>query len=238
MAPRPETQFLLRRLHSLSGVIPIGVFLAEHMFTNSFSHQPETYNFIVQKMILGMPMPVFRSMEIGILAIPILFHVALGIHFTRTSSVNQHQYSYPKNWAYLLQRITGIITVFFLLYHVIALRIMQPDAVHADPFLATKNHLLANAELNAVIYTVGIAAASFHFGNGLWTFLVTWGIIVGRQTQKMAHVACLGVWLGVMSLGFYGLFGFYVTQPPAVQASDAHVTDGATNKDSTPPGDH
>ena len=42
--------FWARRLHSLSGVIPIGAFLVEHFFTNSFSRQgPEASSFFVDE---------------------------------------------------------------------------------------------------------------------------------------------------------------------------------------------
>jgi len=31
------SSFLLRRLHSLSGIFPIGAFLVEHFFSNAFA---------------------------------------------------------------------------------------------------------------------------------------------------------------------------------------------------------
>ncbi len=34
-AIRPETSYLLRKLHSLSGIVPVGAFLAEHFWSNS-----------------------------------------------------------------------------------------------------------------------------------------------------------------------------------------------------------
>src|SRR6266481_1303162 len=34
-ATRPDTNYLLRKLHSLSGIIPVGAFLAEHFWSNS-----------------------------------------------------------------------------------------------------------------------------------------------------------------------------------------------------------
>ena len=34
-ATRPQTSYLLRKLHSLSGIVPLGAFLAEHFWSNS-----------------------------------------------------------------------------------------------------------------------------------------------------------------------------------------------------------
>src|SRR5260370_2842455 len=36
-ATRPETSYLLRKLHSLSGIVPVGAFLAEHFWSNSYA---------------------------------------------------------------------------------------------------------------------------------------------------------------------------------------------------------
>jgi succinate dehydrogenase / fumarate reductase cytochrome b subunit len=50
---------------------------------------------------------------------------------------------------------------------------------------------------------VGVAAASFHFGNGLWNFLVKWGITVGDRAQQVSMILC-------MILGF-GVFAFFIS---------------------------
>src|SRR5258708_32667290 len=36
-ASQPETDYLLRKLHSLTGIIPVGAFLAEHFWSNSYA---------------------------------------------------------------------------------------------------------------------------------------------------------------------------------------------------------
>ena len=37
MAIRLQRQFVLKKLHQLTGVLPIGVFLLEHFYTNSYA---------------------------------------------------------------------------------------------------------------------------------------------------------------------------------------------------------
>ena len=58
--------FLLRRLHSLTGIIPVGAFLLEHFFSNAFATKgPEAYTkqvglltslpFVVGLELFGIP---------------------------------------------------------------------------------------------------------------------------------------------------------------------------------------
>jgi hypothetical protein len=64
--------FYLRRLHSLTGIFPIGVFLVEHFFGNAFATRgPEAYNRYVE-FLLGMP--YLPALEIGLVFGPLLFH--------------------------------------------------------------------------------------------------------------------------------------------------------------------
>ena len=58
------SHFYLRRLHSLSGIFPMGVFLLEHFFGNAFATRgPEAYNRYVE-FLLGMP--YLPALEIGL----------------------------------------------------------------------------------------------------------------------------------------------------------------------------
>ena len=67
--------FWARRLHSLSGVIPIGAFLVEHFFTNSFSRQgPEAYN----RVISVYHNWVVQLLELGLVA-AVLYHAINGL---------------------------------------------------------------------------------------------------------------------------------------------------------------
>ena len=39
-----QNYFWIRRLHSLSGVLPIGAFVLVHLFTNAYSWSPAAFN--------------------------------------------------------------------------------------------------------------------------------------------------------------------------------------------------
>lgn len=52
------------------------------------------------------------------------------------------------------------------------------------------------------LYTVFVLAAVFHAGNGLWTALITWGVLLSYRSQKAFLPV---VWLFIGVLGFLGL---------------------------------
>ena len=69
--------FLWRRLHSLSGIIPIGAFLVEHIISNF-----ETWNgplAYAQQVKLLNSLPLVRFLEWGLIFIPLAFHALYGV---------------------------------------------------------------------------------------------------------------------------------------------------------------
>src|SRR6516162_2015084 len=70
--------FFWRRLHSLSGIVPVGAFLVEHFISNAFAtNGPHAYAEQV-KFLTGLPfVPV---LEIVGIYIPLLYHSLYGFH--------------------------------------------------------------------------------------------------------------------------------------------------------------
>ena len=138
--------FLLRRLHSLSGVFPIGVYLFPHLATNSSivwgswlskSHltapQAEALAAAGHATHAGVEtfqhevnfihsLPALVLIEIGLLWLPIAFHAILGVVFAASGQSNVARYAYQDNWRYTWQRITGYVGVVFIVMHVTSLR--------------------------------------------------------------------------------------------------------------------
>jgi succinate dehydrogenase / fumarate reductase cytochrome b subunit len=62
--------------------------------------------------------------------------------------------------------------------------------------------------LMMVLYTVFVLAAVFHAFNGLWTFLITWGIILTNTSQRIALKLSKGL---MFLIGFLGLATIWLT---------------------------
>ena len=60
--------------------------------------------------------------------------------------------------------------------------------------------------LMCVLYTIFVLAAAFHAFNGVWTALITWGVMLSVRSQKRMLSIC---WLGVLLLAFLGLVSIW-----------------------------
>jgi succinate dehydrogenase / fumarate reductase cytochrome b subunit len=196
--------FFLRRLHSVTGVLPIGAFLAEHFFTNSFAmFGPESYN---AKIEFFMGLPYILMIEVCLIWIPLLFHGLYGFYIAYTGQANTTHYGFFRNWMYLLQRLTGIVVFCFIAYHVYATRISGLLTGHHASFELVQQSL--QNPLILVFYILGIVSASYHLGNGLFGFLITWGIAIGDKTQRALSLLCVLVSVGMAVFGLAALSYF------------------------------
>jgi len=213
--------FLLRKLHSLSGVIPVGVFLIEHLVTNSMSYfGPAKYNKSVQ-FIADLPFLIF--LEIFGIFLPLAFHALYGIKIAMTSQGNAAQYPFMANQRFSLQRITGYIAFVFIIVHLAKFRFSHWFGFTKEHFLNNPDYFkttyegLMNwhpwgvhvpASLVIGFYVLGLAASCFHFANGLWTFCISWGITVGSQAQRKFGYMATVIGVTLFVLGTLSLYGF------------------------------
>jgi succinate dehydrogenase / fumarate reductase cytochrome b subunit len=220
--------FLLRKLHSLSGIVPIGAFLIEHMLTNSmaFYGGKERFNESVH-WLHGLPYLLF--LEIFGIFLPIAFHAVYGITIALTSESNVSSYPYFANWRYLLQRLTGYVAFLFIILHLLKFRFADwvgwgPAFVGSvDPFEITRNGLVAwrpggqlvvPPAVTFAIYCIGLAAACFHFANGIWGFCISWGLTISRKGQQRVGVVSALIGLVLFAWGSLALYAFAVAPKP------------------------
>lgn len=193
--------FWLRRLHSLSGVVPIGAFLLEHMFTNSFIvHGPKAYD---EKIHFLQSLPYLPVLEIGFIALPILFHAFYGFYIMFTGKSNLSSYPNRENWMYSLQRWSGMITFIYICYHVYHTRIV--NVMYGTEVSYARMADLMQVPFNFWFYIAGLSAVMFHFANGLWGFAISWGITVGPKSQKISGFICALTGLALYIVGVNSL---------------------------------
>ena len=181
-----STHFWLRRLHSLTGVFPIGAFLLEHMFSNSFILRgPEAYNAQI-KFLSGLPYVLW--LEVFFIYLPILYHAFYGFYVMFTGKNNLVWYPYPANILYSLQRWTGLISFAYILYHAYHTRLVNL-LYGTEVSYARMEALMADPRVFG-FYILGLAAVMFHFANGIWGFLISWGITVGPKARKFSGALC------------------------------------------------
>lgn len=195
--------FLLRKLHSLTGVVPVGAFMVFHLWTNAKALQgQDQFDHAVSDI---SHMPYLPLLEAGIL-LPLLFHAGYGVKLALEGKPNVGAYTYSRNWMYTLQRTTGVIAFAFIAYHLYEYWFQKvAGRVESDQFYpmlcANMSSTWHQVPVIALIYIIGIAAAVFHFANGLWGFCFSWGITVSRRSQQMAATVFGLVGLALFLLG-------------------------------------
>ncbi len=60
-----------------------------------------------------------------------------------------------------------------------------------------------------IIYTIFVLAAAFHAGNGLWTFAISWGLILSYRSQKKMVNYSLAFAGLLLFLGLASIWGSY-----------------------------
>ncbi|MBU9672935.1 succinate dehydrogenase cytochrome b558 subunit [Planococcus sp. CP5-4] len=197
-------EFLLRRLHSLLGVIPIGLFLTQHLIVNHFATQGvEAFNQAAHFMA-NLPFVIF--LEIFVIYLPLMYHAFYGLYIAFTAKNNPGHYSYMRNMLFVAQRYTGVFLVVFIAWHVFETRFQVAIGAGEADFNMMEN-ILSNPLMFA-FYVVGVLSATFHFANGLWSFFVTWGITVSEKAQRYSTYFTLLVFIVLSIIGIRALFAF------------------------------
>ncbi len=196
--------FALKRLHSLTGVVPIGLFLIEHFLTNSFAVQgPAAFDKAAGDLAA---LPYVVLIEAFGIWLPILLHMVLGVVIATTGQATVGKHGYARNWQYMLQRASGLFLVLFLVYHTWSTRFSGEYLNSVSAYDFVREHLSHPAVF--VFYALGLTSASFHFGNGLFGFAIHWGIATGREAQRNAARFGLAVFVVLSLVGLNGLLGF------------------------------
>ncbi len=204
--------FLLRKLHQLTGIVPLGLFFFVHMFTNSKAMNGEdVFEHAVQDI---HDIPYLLFIEIFGIFLPLIFHSVYGIIISTEARANVSNYGYGRNWFYVFQRVTGIFLFFFIFFHILNFRFGLipylnpiPVAGHASQSFNIVSHEFAIPWVMA-LYILGIAATAWHLAYGFWLFAVDWGIIIGEKAQKYALYGCAALAFGLFAVGTNAAFSF------------------------------
>ena len=212
MAVRLSSTFVFRKLHQLTGIVPLGVFLLEHFYTNSKAMTgPADFNKAVADL---QSIPYIIFIEIGFIFIPLIYHAVYGLFITWEARPNNLAYPYPRNWFYTIQRVTGVILFFFIFFHVLNFRFgmvpgLNERSVAHYPMEA---YGIVSREFAMpsifVIYLIGITSTVWHLANGLWLFAVDWGIVIGERAQRYTGYACIAIGLLLLAVGINAQVAF------------------------------
>jgi len=200
-----ERHFWLRRLHSLSGIVPIGGFLAFHLYENyTATRGADAYNNMTRTL---QDLPFAVAMEIAIIIVPLLFHGIYGLFVTSTARPNVISNLYVRNWMYFIQRATGVIVFAFILFHLWTTRLVQLQDHESLDLFRQVQAAIENPWIYA-FYVAGILSATFHLANGVWSFSIVWGLTIGPKAQRRMLYVSAAVFLVLSYIGVRGIQAF------------------------------
>ncbi len=207
--------FLLRRLHSLTGIVPIGMFLIAHLTTNStivwgaintraadplraadgvvqvgqagerLARQVGTFQHEVAY-INDMPFLVLIEITLWL---SIAFHAVFGVMYARSGRSNTRRYAYQGNWRYTAQRWTGYIGLLFIIYHIGTLR-------WGWTFLQPNNEPWSHAHASSTL------AAALRGHEGAWSIGgVFVAILYFTGVTSLIYHFANGVWTAAITWG-------------------------------------
>ena len=212
MAIKLSNTFLLRKLHQITGIVPLGMFYFVHLWTNSAAlNGPKVYNEHVQN-IHDFPYLIF--IEIFGIFLPLVFHSVYGILISAEAKVNVLNYGYGRNWFYIFQRATGIFLFVFLLFHILNFRFGLIPGLNLVPVAgnADKAFSIVAGEFQITwvlaIYIVGVIATAWHLAYGFFLFAVDWGLVIGEKAQRVVLYGCLSLAFFLSILGINMAFSF------------------------------
>jgi succinate dehydrogenase / fumarate reductase cytochrome b subunit len=201
------SSFFWRRLHSLSGIVPIGVFLLEHFFSNAFATNGWASYAEQVKFLTGLPFVLV--LEIAGIYLPLAFHSVYGFYIWFRGEANVSEYPWAGNFMYSAQRWTGAIAFLYMVWHTYTMRF---SGIHLLTHSQAAFHKV-QAELQSpwalAFYVVGITAASWHFSYGLYLFCAKWGITVSQKSRRNFGFACTALALVLIAVGLTTLGAFF-----------------------------
>ena len=219
--------FFWRRLHSLSGIVPVGVFLLEHFISNAFAtNGPHAYADQV-KFLTGLPFLIF--LEVFGIYLPLLYHSLYGFYIWFRGDSNVSSYPLHGNFMYSAQRWTGGIAFLYIGWHTYTMRFSGIHLITNSQAAFHKVQVELQNPWALAFYVIGIIAASWHFAYGLYLFCSKWGITVSNRSRKGMLAFSTLVAIAFIAVGFATVAAFFNPQwrntpeklpppPPAVES--------------------
>ena len=196
-------EFFYRRLHSLLGVIPVGIFLMQHLVINHFvTDGPESFNKAAHFM---ESLPFRGFLETFIIFLPLMYHAIYGLYIAFTAKNNAINYGFFRNWMFAAQRVTGVVTLIFITWHVWETRVAAAFGAEVNYDMM---HNILSSPFLFIFYLIGLISTTFHFANGLWSFFVSWGITVSPRSQLISTYVTIAIFLALSFVGVSTLVAF------------------------------
>ena len=225
----------IRKVHSGCGLV-FGAFLLEHLAATALGLRPSLFARYMQFLQAALAeAPWLHALVFVPLAVAALFGGYL--LFTAGLRFNVKKCNRGGKLRYWLQRMSAIVLLAFVGYHLLTLRDYRRLTDSAPSAGALSG--AAGADSARAVFTgsvrgfqslwpnsvglyplrllvvasllVGTWAAVYHFSNGLWSAAIAWGIVETPASQRRWEWVCLAAGVSLATLGTMGWIAFTAT---------------------------
>jgi succinate dehydrogenase / fumarate reductase cytochrome b subunit len=203
-------------MHSLAG-IAFAAFLCVHFLTGASALSPQAFQ--ENANLLQSFSERFPALEFIAVAVPLLALVALGGRLLIEAGLSPARKRCDRGGKtrYYLQRVSALIVLSFIVFHVATLSRWGLHGGSYDParsYESVAAVLRANAFV-AAFYLTAIVAVSYHLANGLWTGAVAWGAVVSDRAKRNWEIACAAFGTALCLAGVAAWYAFVLSQGSA-----------------------
>jgi succinate dehydrogenase / fumarate reductase cytochrome b subunit len=205
-----------RRMHSLAG-IAFAAFLCVHFLTGASALSPQAFQ--ENANLLQSFSERYPGVELIAVAVPLLALAALGGRLLIEAGLSpaRKRCNRGGKTRYFLQRVSALIVLSFIVFHVATLSRWGLHGGLHDParsYESVAAVLRANAFI-AAFYLTAIVAVSYHLANGLWTGAVAWGAIVSDRAKRNWEIACAAFGTALCLAGVAAWYAFVLNRGSA-----------------------
>ena len=98
------------------------------------------------------------------------------------------------------------MALLFVAWHIYGTK-LQVELTGVDPSFAMVAGIVGNP-LGLTLFALDLLCCVYHFVNGLWTFLITWGITLTPRSQKISEYILIVVFFVFAAFSMKALFAF------------------------------
>ncbi len=188
------------------------VFLFFHTLTQAKSlgfNGQALYNEAIKSDVPFLPL-----IEVFCLFLPLGFLLFRFLRRLYVSRDNPTQYPYSANIRYTLMHLSGVCFFAFLIYHILTTRILSYVTETPMEYLWMVRSI--DSPLMVGVYFLGTISGSFYLTQGLWHFLIHWGLTSGQLAQKWSLKICHLLFVILTVINWLVILNFYYQQkaPP------------------------
>lgn len=199
-----RSRSLPRRLHAISGLVPVGAFLAFHLWSNAAALRgADAYDRTARRL---QEMPQALVLEVLLIIVPLAFHGIYGL-FLMAAEPPEGRAGAGRRRLALFQRATGILLFAFILFHLWTTRLVQIHD-HQTLDLFRLMQALSASPWIRTFYVTGLLAAAAHLSAGLWSFADDWGLVRSLPARIAAGAVAVALFAALSAIGLRSLAAF------------------------------